>query len=1746
MKKLLIILLSVFSLLFAASPAAYSDQADIDYLELRSIDAGTFNTYRYLIGQKYLELNKGFQVDGTMEREVLIDIAKLAKTGKNYLPNNLTNDNLFNNLVISLEKWSKQASNSNNFKALSDAIQAYLENADIGAISGEIVVTPNEGPAPHNTSLRAQVVDPSGSRLENYNYTWWIDASGQKTIIWNGPSINYTFSNEGTFGVFLDVTSNHKNAAWYTDVLPLRQKTTVKVNEKIASVILNVNNNKVVNNGVVKVSPSEAEYGIIFDATSSTPSNGSQFQQTLWDFGNGVKREYRGWPKIERVQYSSTDIRTVTLSLVTNEWNIITRQFDIIVSQPIAEIKTSSKSGFLGDTFTFLAKGSDQFEGLNYNWEIIDIQAEKIIYKKSGTSFSYIFPNKGRYNIQLRVWNGANTDVDTTTIYINSRPPVAQFTATTPDSNIPNRVLLDGTRSHDPDFSDDGRLEYAWIINGERVQLEQANDNNSRGYYTFDSIGSQSVVLAVVDPDNMSHQKQDKVQISSLLGLDFVMNPNVAQRDSVVNMTASSKYAVSFDWDFGDGNSKTVTSANVSHSYKKSWSYQVRLTVRDKDNLSNTHTKTIYIGDVDDPYAQISLEGRQNMALEYQENACLGESAYIANKVDPIQFSGRNSIDVTGVSSGLEYSWKLGNSSFFSTPSFSHQFDEVGCFPVKLTVKSQNNGKTHSQTIYVKVENILPTLSSLNVQVLDGSTDPVIVNVSAQGAVDRDGVIQSYLWYYYTDADNQPQDFSSTTQAQTTFVLPKITGNYYFVVVMKDSNEQRVNSEEVTGEKFFITLSWDNVNTPLIDISLSDSSVSIGEEVVYTVDVENILWQDISENAEYAWDFDGDGFYEKQWKQATISHIFQSSGEFHSKVKVKNKGFSNVKTVTINVANRLVADFDYISIGHKFVFINTSQWEIDSISWDLWDGNTSSVDGTFTHVYSDGERSHDVTMTITEAGKKKEITKTVQWNPRNILESRKTGLNVFTNPDEAEKNQLVLDTPTQNVYVYLAESEENIAYFSIDYDIDYDSDLNGGSDDDEDNRATSSYDTWAPAKIELNGNRSQKVAITWKNADGVTLEVYELEIIKSYISLEAQNAEDIIFSGVTHSEKEKIQQLKDHLVKLDANQRVKAMKYLAKLQEEWFDHTEKTRVIIEFEQYIATTGYKNSDNVIDILESLLVEWQEDKSDQNITYRALVSLIPNDISCNTESEISCQNYLISLIEDMKNSGDIEQNRATGSQLLSVVAETNTMTDQQKLDFKQILKTFIYGGLENVPEVEIVDTQTPSSSWGFMTAVKTLFKWLWILVAVIVIVIVLFWLYYKIKNKDENTAFQDFIIDKTRNDESSQKVWVAGDVLQGLAWAEAKQPSASEKQSSSTSDTPAASEPKTSATKDIPTPNKQEVPDWLKGSPAVSQDLKNDDSKQAVWENSWADTIKQDVSEPPKAPIDTKKELDTLTQIEPDSKASAAIPDWLQGAVEQSSPSDTKTSWEKEVSWDLKKDDIPVIAPDKTPAEETKTANKVSSWEDENIPDWLKGAVWETKTDAPSWEKWDTKWDKKSEEKPLPATPKKETSSTKDINNDALPDWLKGSMDEEKVGSAAPEDPINKLDTKVSEDPLEDTVNKPAKKIPAPKKAPAESKTKTPKKPASKASTKKVATAAPKKPKKEAVEATKKTEAPALPAEEKSPTKKSAAKKPATPPSKTPTSGPKDDSQESKKANKKSWELWDDGMDVPDWLRWEDTK
>jgi hypothetical protein len=88
----------------------------------------------------------------------------------------------------------------------------YLENTRIQSVKGTVVATPKTGNAPLNVTLRGDVRDETGSKIPSYNYTWWIDEGGQRQVIGNKQSINYIFKEEGTFAVYLDVASSHKNA----------------------------------------------------------------------------------------------------------------------------------------------------------------------------------------------------------------------------------------------------------------------------------------------------------------------------------------------------------------------------------------------------------------------------------------------------------------------------------------------------------------------------------------------------------------------------------------------------------------------------------------------------------------------------------------------------------------------------------------------------------------------------------------------------------------------------------------------------------------------------------------------------------------------------------------------------------------------------------------------------------------------------------------------------------------------------------------------------------------------------------------------------------------------------------------------------------------------------------------------------------------------------------------------------------------------------------------------------------------------------------------------------------------------------------------------------------------------------------------------------------------------------------------------------------------------------------------------
>jgi hypothetical protein len=116
-------------------------------------------------------------------------------------------------------------------------------------------------------------------------------------------------------------------------------------------------------------------------------------------------------------------------------------------------------------------------------------------------------------------------------VYVTSQAPIAEFESEKPFKHKPNKVFLDASRSFDPDITDDGNLKYEWYIDGNRVNLDEAQANGSVGYYTFDSVGTHSVNLEVTDLDGITTTKKGTVDVDSVLSVEMFAFPRVIQRE---------------------------------------------------------------------------------------------------------------------------------------------------------------------------------------------------------------------------------------------------------------------------------------------------------------------------------------------------------------------------------------------------------------------------------------------------------------------------------------------------------------------------------------------------------------------------------------------------------------------------------------------------------------------------------------------------------------------------------------------------------------------------------------------------------------------------------------------------------------------------------------------------------------------------------------------------------------------------------------------------------------------------------------------------------------------------------------------------------------------------------------------------------------------------------------------------------------------------------------------------------------
>ncbi len=467
------------------------------------------------------------------------------------------------------------------------------------------------------------------------------------------------------------------------------------------------------------------------------------------------------------------------------------------------------------------------------------------------------------------------------------------------------------------------------------------------------------------------------LSISQVSDFSYTSEWGTCDTDSI-SFTNLSTGAVSYYWDFGDGNNSTAV--NPSNVYAFAGTYVVQLTAYNGLGDSTVSAQAIYIEqspfasfwtminpvcpgealefqngtwpfadsyqwDFDDgspvstdfePTHTFAAPGVYNVQL-IAYHSCGNDTVYSSITVDPatLPFPGfgpsstnvcpGEEIDFTNFSSGAtSYSWDFGDLSPLETnTNVSHSYSMPGIYNVTLTAFNACNSDATSMSITVD-NTIVPSPSIFATPNPVCSNDTVDFSVIAQGAV-------SYAWDF-GDGNNSTTENPSHAYAAD--------GGY-------GVNLDVTNYCGNTGSAFlFMTVG--PAATPTSSFSASTMTPCVGQSVNFT----NNSWG----AATASWDF-GDGSpLSSDWDAA---HSYAVPGSYLVTLTVTNScGQSDISTVTVNVGtdNPPFAGFSYMPWSDicTGTSVNFDNWSSDTtnIVWDWGDASPNTTTANAVHSYA--------------------------------------------------------------------------------------------------------------------------------------------------------------------------------------------------------------------------------------------------------------------------------------------------------------------------------------------------------------------------------------------------------------------------------------------------------------------------------------------------------------------------------------------------------------------------------------------------------------------------------------------------------------------------------------------------------------------------------------------------------------------------------------------------------------------------
>jgi gliding motility-associated-like protein len=321
---------------------------------------------------------------------------------------------------------------------------------------------------------------------------------------------------------------------------------------------------------------------------------------------------------------------------------------------------------------------------------------------------------------------------------------------------------------------------------------------------------------------------------------------------------------VSWNWDFGDGNTSNVQ--NPSNVYTTSGVYDVQLVITDNFGCQDDTTVVINVG-------------IPPLASFVNDTVCLGV---------PTVFNSAGSLAGTG--NIISYSWTFGQAGATSSlPNPSYTYTSAGTFNVCLTVQTDINCVVNQNTFCQNVIVYQPPVVAYNVA--DGCLgSPVIFN---NNTVQGSGGIVSSTWNFGPLAQDSLLQSGGVQNAENTYAN---IGTYITSLTVRDEFGCSASAQQTVRVFASPSASFTFNNVCLNQATLFESTSTPGVDGLHPI-------------VNYQWNFDeGAGFVNGP---STISHTFSNEGTYNVTLVVRDQfGCSDTSVRTITVFPLPVAVID--------------------------------------------------------------------------------------------------------------------------------------------------------------------------------------------------------------------------------------------------------------------------------------------------------------------------------------------------------------------------------------------------------------------------------------------------------------------------------------------------------------------------------------------------------------------------------------------------------------------------------------------------------------------------------------------------------------------------------------------------------------------------------------------------------------------------------------------------------------------